>query len=215
MDFRFGHLCDYATQGANGKAILVGVFDQIINTGNAPVRLPLCFLVFKLECSIAEGGNHRIQFRLKDGEEVTLKGDDGSDLDFDLGTQNFSPSGPGRGRNPPVRGQGPRSGLTMPNWKDLLWQMLADTDPRGYTYDDAARVLRRLGFEERKGRGSHRLWRLKPSGGNVVYIGLVQKGHGTLKPGYIRDMVNELRTNGLIPLGTEGTTDDVDDGAKD
>jgi hypothetical protein len=100
----------------------------------------------------------------------------------------------------------------MANWKKLLWQMAADTDPRSYSYDDAARILRNLSFEEPKKRnGSHRLWRLKLANGNVVYVGLVQKGHGTLKPGYIRDMVEELRKYDLIPHETEENDDGLDD----
>ena len=88
----------------------------------------------------------------------------------------------------------------MGNWKKLLRTMAADPDPRGYSYDDAARVLRQLNFAEpRKPDGTHRRWRLKLPDGNVVIVGLVQKGHGTLKPGYIRDMVKALQDHGLIP----------------
>jgi hypothetical protein len=96
------------------------------------------------------------------------------------------------------------------NWKKLLWQMVDDPDNRGYTYDDAARVLRQLNFvEPKKPNGTHRRWRLKLPNGNVVVVGLVQKGHGTLKPGYIPDMVKALHDHGLIPL-RKGTDDDLD-----
>ena len=99
----------------------------------------------------------------------------------------------------------------MASWKKLLWQMAADTSPRGYTYEDAARILRSLAFEEpTKRNGSHRLWRLRLADGNVAYVGLVQKGHGTMKPGYIRDMVAELRKYDLIPHETEGSDDELD-----
>jgi hypothetical protein len=104
----------------------------------------------------------------------------------------------------------------MANWEKLLWRMEADTDPRGFTYEDAARVLRGIGFPDPPKRGgSHRAWRLELANGIVARVGLVQKGHGTLKPGYIRDMVKELREKGLIPPQTEDKKDDVDDGAKD
>ena len=99
----------------------------------------------------------------------------------------------------------------MGSWKKLLWRMAADADPRGYTYDDASRVLVRLGFAEPdKPDGTHRRWRLKLPDGIVVRVGLVQKGHGTLKPGYIRDMVKALRDHGLFPEPTGGNKDAMD-----
>lgn len=104
----------------------------------------------------------------------------------------------------------------MATWKKLLWAMAADTDPRGYSYDDAARILRQLGFvEPSKPDGTHRRWRRKLPNGNLVVVGLVQKGHGTLKPGYIRDMVRALRDNALIPPENEDSDHDLDAGAED
>ncbi len=35
--------------------------------------------------------------------------------------------------------------------------------------------------------------------GNSVIIGLVDKGSGTLKPYLIRELVGQLRANGMIP----------------
>jgi predicted RNA binding protein YcfA (HicA-like mRNA interferase family) len=88
----------------------------------------------------------------------------------------------------------------MAAWKKTLQRMLADRDPRNYTYDEAAGVLQRLGFELAPYRdGSHRRWRYRSRDGIVVIIGLVEKGHGTLKPVYIRDMLKQLRDNQLIP----------------
>lgn len=96
----------------------------------------------------------------------------------------------------------------MGNWRKLLQQMAADPDPRRYTYDDAARILDHLGFSEPSGAsGSHRRWRLKREGCNSVVIGLVDKGHGTLKPGYIRDLVKALQENGLMPDRREDTNE--------
>lgn len=45
------------------------------------------------------------------------------------------------------------------------------------------------------------MWRLEvaePSGKRSIYVGLVEKGHGTLKPVYIRKMLRTLRENGLV-----------------
>lgn len=89
----------------------------------------------------------------------------------------------------------------MAQWKKTLQRMLEDTDPRNYTYEDAAHVLDRLGFVVAPGEGSHRKWRLRRSDGLVVVIGLVKKGHGPMKPVYIRDMVKQLRANELLPEG--------------
>jgi hypothetical protein len=61
-------------------------------------------------------------------------------------------------------------------------------------------VLSALGFQVAPhAGGSHRKWRLKLQSGNVVLVGLVEKGHGTLKPYLIRDMVEQLRSNGVVP----------------
>ena len=88
----------------------------------------------------------------------------------------------------------------MGSWRKLLRRMANDPKPRGYTYDEAARVLSNLGFEKpSKPGGSHRVWRLKLAIGNVIRVQLVEKGHGTLKPEYIQDMVATLRTYGLLP----------------
>lgn len=88
----------------------------------------------------------------------------------------------------------------MARWKDLLEAMVNDSNPITYTYTDACTVLEALGFEVAPhGGGSHRKWRRKLDNGNVVVIGLVEKGRGTLKPYLIRDLVAQLRANGLIP----------------
>jgi hypothetical protein len=94
--------------------------------------------------------------------------------------------------------------------------MVADRNPRSYSYDEVAGVLVNLGFAPpRKGGGSHRKFRIEvpdpssPVGRRGVIIGLVEKGHGTLKPKYITEMVRTLRENGLLPEGVEGV--DIND----
>lgn len=88
----------------------------------------------------------------------------------------------------------------MAKWEKLLLRMVADQDPRGYTYSEAASVLAGIGFAApSKPKGSHRLWRLKRQGCSLVVVGLVEKGHGPLKPVYIKDMVATLQKNGLLP----------------
>lgn len=78
--------------------------------------------------------------------------------------------------------------------------MLSDNKPTGYTYQDAALVLRKLGFDLAPTRsGSHRKWRLKTAVGNAVIIGLVEKGSGELKPYLVREMLKQLKDNDLIP----------------
>jgi hypothetical protein len=78
--------------------------------------------------------------------------------------------------------------------------MLTDASPTTYTYDQAASILAHLGFElAPHGGGSHRKWRIRTSTGNPVVIGLVDKGSGALKAYLVRDMVQQLQGNGLIP----------------
>jgi hypothetical protein len=90
----------------------------------------------------------------------------------------------------------------MARWKKTLARMLTDTNPRNYSYDDAATILANLGFVEAPNSGtSHRKWRMALRG-RTVHVALVA-GHGTLKPGYIRDMVAVLRDGGLVPPDLE------------
>jgi hypothetical protein len=95
-------------------------------------------------------------------------------------------------------------------WRKYLEQMLADADPRSYTFDQAATVLHQLGFVMAKpSGGSHRRFRLQivdqgpPITKRTVIIGLVDSGKGALKPVYIKEMVRELRENHLLPDGVE------------
>lgn len=95
----------------------------------------------------------------------------------------------------------------MARWKKTLARMLRDTDPRNYRYEEAAAILERLGFvkaPETSGT-SHKQWRHVTRDGKVIYVGLVKKGHGTLKPYLIRDMLAALKAGGLLP-------DDIQEG---
>ena len=86
----------------------------------------------------------------------------------------------------------------MARWRKLLEKMASDSDPRNYSYEEAVTVLNGLGFTlAPHGAGSHRAWRWKSPSGTVVIIGLVDKGHGTLKPYLVREMIKQLRANGL------------------
>ena len=88
----------------------------------------------------------------------------------------------------------------MARWKKPLAKMLSDSNPITDAYSDASHVLEALGFEvSPHGGGSHRRWRRSLPGGNVVIIGLVEKGRGSLKPYLIRDMLAQRRSSGLIP----------------
>ena len=86
-------------------------------------------------------------------------------------------------------------------WRTTLARMLADQNPNSYRYDEAATILRQLGFEMPKTstKGSHRKWRRRLPDGTTIVIGLVDSGSGTLKPWQIRDMVRQLRDHALIP----------------
>lgn len=82
--------------------------------------------------------------------------------------------------------------------------MLTDTVPTTYTYGEVVAILSHLGFElAPHGGGSHRKWRCRAPDGNTVVIGLVDKGSGALKAYLVRDMIRQLRANGLIPADLE------------
>ena len=88
----------------------------------------------------------------------------------------------------------------MQKWRKTLAQMVQDSNPVSYRYDEAASILSALGFAEppRKAGTSHRPWRYRNKGVLVV-IGLKEAGRGTMKPCYVRDMVRTLCENGLLP----------------
>lgn len=92
----------------------------------------------------------------------------------------------------------------MAKWEKTLKSMLNDPKPVSYRYAEAAAVLAGLGFQEppKKSGSSHRAWRYV-QGGGPVYVDLVEKGSGTLKPYLIRDMIAALRLHGLIPTDME------------
>jgi predicted RNA binding protein YcfA (HicA-like mRNA interferase family) len=86
----------------------------------------------------------------------------------------------------------------MSKWEKTLAAMAIDSRPVGYTYAEAAAVLRGLGFELARGaRGSHRKWRRKSAGGVTIVVGLVE-GSDPLKAYLVRDMISQLRTGGLV-----------------
>ncbi len=87
----------------------------------------------------------------------------------------------------------------MSRWEKLLERMRASPRCVGFSYDDAAAVLLAFGFEQKCEGGSHRRWLLLREGHPAVIIGLVEQGHGDLKPVYIRKMLQSLRDAGLIP----------------
>lgn len=87
----------------------------------------------------------------------------------------------------------------MASWRKLLAAMLSDSRPVTYCYDDAARILMHLGFEEAPNAGtSHRKWRLRRDGRPTIIVGLV-KSTGQLRKEYILDMLDTLRQNDLLP----------------
>lgn len=88
----------------------------------------------------------------------------------------------------------------MGSWKKLLAAMRSDTNPNGYTYDDAARVLANLGLQlAPSSGGSHRRWRGTGPSGHVCIVGLVDRGHGPLKAVYIKEMLSALECAGILP----------------
>lgn len=58
-------------------------------------------------------------------------------------------------------------------------------NPKGWRYDDVARILEGFGFATDTEGGSHRIFR-HPCGERV---GLIQKGSGTLLPVYVKEAV--------------------------
>lgn len=80
----FGHFADYASLLGDGKLILVGIFDLIWSNGTEPVRMPDCWLVFRLTGSVADGTEHEFMMRVVD--------EDGDDMVAALQAKNLLPA---------------------------------------------------------------------------------------------------------------------------
>lgn len=86
----------------------------------------------------------------------------------------------------------------MSQWEKLLHRMANDQKPIGYSYADATRVLGQLGFTlAAMSAGSHRKWSRKTDKSTIV-IELVDDGRATMKAYLIRDMIRQLKDNGII-----------------
>ena len=67
MQLKYIHLADYAGDGANGKPIIVGIFDQVFVLPPRPIGLPPFYLAGALEASVAEGSQQDLEVRFADG----------------------------------------------------------------------------------------------------------------------------------------------------
>ncbi|MFA6165370.1 MAG: hypothetical protein WC700_02055 [Gemmatimonadaceae bacterium] len=90
MELKYAHIADYAGDGANGKTIVVGIFDTI-NVGQAVPQIvtpPMCVAVV-IEADVSEGSTHalKMQFVNEDGVPVVPQIE---------GTVAFFPGGPTR-----------------------------------------------------------------------------------------------------------------------
>jgi hypothetical protein len=96
-------------------------------------------------------------------------------------------------------------------WKKRLAEIVTDRRPVSYTYDELAGLLvNHLGFELAKAQGSHRKFRrdvpdssdpTRPEKTKGVIIGLLDYGSGPVPPEYVKQMVQTLQANDLIPDG--------------
>jgi hypothetical protein len=95
VELKYGHLADYATLGANGKPILVGVFDRVLVTSsNKPILLPDFDLILSLSCSIADGAAHKLQLKLVDGNAVEVGAGFEADVTLHAAGPGYPLSGP-------------------------------------------------------------------------------------------------------------------------
>jgi uncharacterized protein DUF6941 len=90
VDLRYGMLADYAGPGAEGKSIVVGIFDTVYDRlGVRPIPLPPCYLVAVFEAHTTEGTEHQLELRVQD--------EDGHDIVPAVAMPiRFSPQGPAR-----------------------------------------------------------------------------------------------------------------------
>lgn len=75
----------------------------------------------------------------------------------------------------------------MAKWEKRLERMREN--PRGWRYEEVARILERHGFERpSKSGGSHRVFK-HPSG---LRVSLVDRGKGDMKPVYVEEAVEAV-----------------------
>ena len=68
---RYAHIADFVTLGANGKPIIVGVFDRIVAQAGE-VDVPDFHLIASVFCSIAEGEKHKVTVALRDLDRTPI-----------------------------------------------------------------------------------------------------------------------------------------------
>lgn len=117
MEFRFAHLADYAGDGASGKMIVVGIFDNVFVGPDRPVVLPPFYLVARFEAHVTEGTQHALEIRFTDmdGNDVIPRGK----LPI-----NFGPRGPGRPLQANVYAQ--LSGVQVPDVGEYAFHLFID-----------------------------------------------------------------------------------------
>lgn len=74
LRIKYSHLADYVSLGANGKPVVVGIFDRVIAPSNskAPYRIPMSYLIVSLEGSVVDAGKHEIGITLFDGNRTPI-----------------------------------------------------------------------------------------------------------------------------------------------
>lgn len=75
ISIKYSHLADYVGIGANGKPIIVGIYENVFAVEAEPsgYRVPLSYLVVALQGSIIDAGTHRAEIELVDGNRQPLK----------------------------------------------------------------------------------------------------------------------------------------------
>lgn len=75
ISIKYSHLADYVGIGANGKPIIVGIYDNVfaVVAEQSGYRVPLSYLVVALQGSIIDAGKHKAEIELVDGNRQPLK----------------------------------------------------------------------------------------------------------------------------------------------
>ncbi len=82
--------------------------------------------------------------------------------------------------------------------------MLGSRNPCNFSYEDCVRVLLHLNFTEAPNSGtSHRKFVRREDGKPQVTIGLLKPSAGSVGKEYVKEMLRELRSNGLTPPEAE------------
>lgn len=116
MKLQYAHTCEYATIMADGKFVLVGIFDRITTLrpqqGMLGIALPVVHLAAAIECTRLDEGEKTVILRLLNEDSQPL-----AQYQLPIKIQTFDPTAP-----PYAQVRFSLSNLSVPDFGDYTWE---------------------------------------------------------------------------------------------